>query len=175
MVGNLIMKLTKLLILAGMTMKVMAIDVAEAFSFNCIHCYNIEPQVQSLRQSAKVNYIPLPIYDPKDINQLAVINAYFAAQALGKEPQFRLAYFNAVFNQGMSAYAPETLVSVLTACNLNNKAFYSLASSERITRKVQFAASLAVRYQINGTPTFIVNNNQVFEGENAIQEIAALY
>jgi 2-hydroxychromene-2-carboxylate isomerase len=75
----------------------------------------------------------------------------------------------------MPAYTPATLVSVLTVCNLNNKAFYSLASSERITRKVQAAASLAVRYQITGTPTFIVNNNQVFEGENAIQEIAALY
>lgn len=169
------MKLIKTLILASISMRVFSLEIAEVFSFNCIHCYNIEPQVQVLRQSQKISYVPLPIYDPRDINQLAVINAYFAAQALGKEPQFRMAYFNAVFNQGMPAYAPETLMSVLTACNLNNKAFYSLAGSERITRKVQAAASLAVRYQITGTPTFIVNNNQVFEGENAIQEIAALY
>lgn len=169
------MKLIKTLLLASISMRVFSLEVAEVFSFNCIHCYNIEPQVQALRKSQKVSYIPLPIYDPRDINQLAVINAYFTAQALGKEQQFRSAYFNSVFNVGMQAYAPDTLISVLNACGLNNKAFFALATSKKITDKVRDSAAMVVRYQISGTPTFIVNNNQLFEGENAIQEIAALY
>jgi thiol:disulfide interchange protein DsbA len=161
----------RVFIVAIMVTKLFALELAEVFSFSCIHCYNVEPQVQSFAQNKQVKFVPIPLYDQTDINEVAVINAYFAAADIGKQWKFRQHYYDAVFVYGMQAYSKEALAYTLSKCELNNKAFYTLASSSKIRVRVQHAVDLAIKYNVSSTPTFIVDGTNYFEGENAIQEI----
>lgn len=163
----------KFFIVVIMATKLFALELAEIFSFSCIHCYNVEPQLQSFAQNKQVKFVPIPLYDQTDINEVAVINAYFAAVSLGKQWQFRKHYYDAVFIYGLPVYSKEALAYTLTKCELNNKAFYALASSAKVRIQVQRAVDLAIKYSVTSTPTFIVNGVNYFEGENAIQEIIA--
>lgn len=171
---NLLRKL-QLIALVGYVGHASALDVAEVFSFTCIHCFNVEPQVEALAKQQKVNYIPVPLYDQDNINEVAVINAYFAAKDLGREWAFRQSYFGAVFSRGLPAYQPETLKYTLQLSGLNNAQFYKLASSAKVTKEVQSAVNLAIKYAATGTPTFIVNGARSYEGEDAIQQIYTDY
>lgn len=147
-----------------------ALDITEIFSFTCIHCYNVEPLVEQLARQPNIKFIPVPLYDQTNINEVATINAYFAAKSLGKEMSFRNVYFSAVFNGGYSAYTPETLKYVLQSIGLNNGDFYRLASSKQIINNVNYAVNLAIKYGATGTPTFIANGH-FYEGEDALQQI----
>lgn len=152
------------------SMNAHALDIIEVFSFTCVHCYNIEPQVEASARQAGIKYIPVPLYNQSNINEVAAINAYFAADSLGKGWSFRQSYFNAVFVQNYPAYAPQTLAYVLNMIGLSNPSFYQLASSSQIIAKVSNAVNLAIKYNVTGTPTFIVNG-QFYEGEDALQQI----
>lgn len=156
-----------------MSTRLFALELTEVFSFSCIHCYNAEPQVQNFAQNTQVKFVPIPLYDQTDINEVAVINAYFAAISLGKQWQFRKYYYDAVFVYSLPVYSKDALIYTLTKCGLNNKAFYGLASSDKVRTQVQSAVDLAIKYNVTSTPTFIVNGVNYFEGENAIQEIVA--
>lgn len=147
-----------------------SLDIIEVFSFTCIHCYNVEAQVEQVAKQPKIRISPVPLYDQTNINEVATINAFFAARSLGKEWQFRKAYFTNVFTLGYPAYTPETLKYVLQSINLDNKVFYKLASSQEIIREVNKAVNLAIKYNVSGTPTFIANGH-FYEGEYALQEI----
>lgn len=149
---------------------VSGLDITEIFSFTCIHCYNVEPQVEQLAQQPNIKFIPVLLYDQTNINEVATINAYFAAKSLGKEMAFRNIYFSAIFNGGYTAYTPATLKYVLDSIGLNNSDFYKLASSKTIINNVNYAANLAIKYGATGTPTFIANGH-FYEGEDALQQI----
>lgn len=147
-----------------------ALDITEIFSFTCIHCYNVEPQVEQLSAQPNIRFIPVPLYDQTNINEVATINAYFAANSLGKGMNFRRSYFTAVFNAGYPAYTPETLKYVLQSIGLNNPDFYKLASSKTIINNVNYAVNSAIKYGATGTPTFVANG-RFYEGEDALQQI----
>lgn len=147
-----------------------AVEVTEIFSFTCSHCYNVEAQLQQLARQPTVKVIAVPLYDPRNINEVAAISAFFAAKSLGKEWVFRQNYFNAVFTMGYQAYSPSALQYTLTNSGLNTPSFYKLASSQQIINDVSKSANLAIKYGVTGTPTFIVNG-VFYEGEDGLQQI----
>lgn len=153
--------------------KSFAIELTEIFSFTCSHCYNVEAQVEQATMARGVTFIPVPLYDPQKLNEIAAINAYFAAVSLGKGNLYKRAYFDAIFTRGLEAYSKEALIYTLNQCGLNNKPFFELAGSKKITTMVNYAVSLAIKYNVTSTPTFVVNGTTFYEGENGIQEIFA--
>lgn len=159
-----------ILLLLGLGTAVNALEITEIFSFNCGHCYNIEPQVAQVAATPGIKIIPIPLYDQNDINNVAVISSFFAAKSLGKEWEFRRNYFNSVFAVGYAAYSPAALKYTLSKSGLDNSRFYKIASSQNVINQMNNAVTLAVKYNASGTPTFIVNG-RFYEGENALQEI----
>ncbi len=161
----------KFLIISLLTFKLFAIEITEVFSFTCSHCYNIEAQVEQASTSKGVVFVPVPLYDPRNLNEVAAISAYFAAVSLGKGNVFKRAYFDAIFVRGLEAYSKEALVYTLNQSGLNNKSFLTLAGSKQTTTMVNYAVNLAIKYNVTSTPTFVVNGTKFYEGENGIQEI----
>lgn len=159
-----------LIILFSIIINANALDVTEVFSLNCGHCYSVEPQVEQLAQDPRIKIISVPLYDQSNINHVGAISSYFAAKSLGKEWAFRKYYFNAIFAVGYEAYSPAALKYTLTKIGLNTPSFYKLASSREIIEQMNNAVNLAIKYNVSGTPTFIVNG-RFYEGENALQEI----
>lgn len=147
-----------------------ATEVTEIFSFTCSHCYNVEGQLQQIAQQPNIKVISVPLYDPRNINEVAAISAFFAARSLGKEWVFRKNYFNAVFVMGYQAYSAPALQYTLINSGLNLSSFYKLASSQQIVGEVSRSANLAIKYGVTGTPTFIVND-VFYEGEDGLQQI----
>lgn len=152
-------------------MNAFGIELTEIFSFTCSHCYNAEEQLEQAASSNKVVFVPVPLYDPRNLNEVAAINAYFAAISLGKGMVFRRSYFNAIFVEGDALYSKAALIYTLNQCGLNNKTFFDLAGSRKISLNVTNAVNLAIKYNISSTPTFIVNGSSIYEGENGIQQI----
>lgn len=147
-----------------------ALEIIEVFSFSCSHCYSVEPQLQSLSMRKDIQITSIPLYNPNNIDEVATISAFFAAKSLGKEWQFRQTYFTNVFRLGYPVYSGSTLKYSLTQIGLDNQQFYKLASSPIILNQMRNAANQAIKYNVSGTPTFIVNG-QFYEGEDGLQKI----
>lgn len=147
-----------------------ALDITEIFSFSCSHCYNVENQVEQIAKQRDIRVIPVPLYNPNNINETAVTSSLFAAKKMGKEWAFRRAYFNAVFVNGYPVYANQTLKYALSQAGLDNKQFYQMASSKQVINDMVQSANLAIKYNVSGTPTFIVNE-RLYEGEDGLKKI----
>ena len=73
------------------------IEVAEVFSYRCIHCAEFQPKVNAWKKSmpadVRFEYVPAVFGGTWD----TFARAYFAAQVIGVQPRTHDAVFKAVF------------------------------------------------------------------------------
>ena len=144
--------------------------IVEFFSFNCVHCANVNSKLINYVAKNKVKY--LDINFDRDSNALATNIMYYIATDAGVGPQFKTSYFKAV-NSGMPIYTPSTLQYVIN--QVKNSAMEQLMRSpeekEHIKQKLAYVQSLINKYDIQVTPTFLINQTTLVEGEDVINNM----
>lgn len=144
--------------------------IVEFFSFNCVHCANVNARLDSYIAKNNVKYLDINV--DKDPNALATDIMYYIATDAGVGPQFKTSYFKAV-NSGMPIYTPSTLQYVTN--QVKNPAMKQLMKSheekEHIKQKLAYVQSLTNKYNIQVTPTFLINQSTLVEGEDVINNM----
>jgi protein dithiol oxidoreductase (disulfide-forming) len=157
------------------------VEVMEVFSYGCIACNQFVPVAKrlesSLPKNAKLVYLPAS-FNPAEAWPMFQ-RAYLTAQALGIADKTHDAMYEAVWKTGeLGVVDPttrkikRTLPTIEDAARFYNKRtgvavdkFVSTANSFSIEMKVKQADELVRAYQVDSTPTLIVNgryriNNQ---------------
>ncbi len=144
--------------------------LVEFYSFTCSHCASVNKKLESYIASQKIKYLDVNI-DSSDAAMQTSLMYYIAIDA-GVGSKFKSAYFNAIAS-GMPAYTPDTLKYVVNQIQspkllalLNDK-----AEQQRVTQKLQYANSLIAKYHIQATPTFLINQSTLLEGEEVINQL----
>lgn len=144
--------------------------IVEFFSFNCVHCANVNSKLINYVAKNKVKYLDINV--DKDLNALATNIMYYLATDAGVGPQFKTSYFKAV-NSGMPIYTSSTLQYVTN--EVKNSAIEQLMRSpeekEHIKQKLAYVQSLINKYDIQVTPTFLINQTTLVEGEDVINNM----
>jgi len=135
------------------------IEVAEVFSYRCIHCAEFQPKVnawkaKSLPADARWEYVPAVFGGTWD----TFARAFFAAQLMGIQPKTHDKVFNGVFvEQAAGSGTVEDIAKMYSAWGVDQAKFLATMNSFGVTAKLNRAKQFAMRTGITATPTIIVN------------------
>lgn len=164
------MKKCLLILLFGFNFYAQAEDIksmVEFFSYRCSHCANVNSKLDDYVNKSKINFLAINV-DNNDIAMPTNI-MYNVAVDAGIGQQFKSAYFSAVAT-GMPAYAPATLSYVVNQIKtpLFEKLLKDPNEKQSIKQKLNYAAELLVKYPVQATPTFLINDNALVQGEDFV-------
>lgn len=144
-------------------------SLVEFFSFRCSHCANVTPKLEYYLSTHNVQFMDVNV--DGDIAIPTMIMYYVATDA-GVGFQFKNAYFTAVAN-GMPAYTSDTLNYVYNQIKIPKLVSLLKSSAEKaaIKNKLTLANQLLSKYHIQATPTFLINNSILLEGEDIINTL----
>ena len=160
------------------------VEVMEVFSYGCPACFQFAPVAKKLQASlpanAKLVYLPASFNPSEDWPMFQ--RAYLTAQTLGVADKTHDAMFDAVWKPGgpLAISNPTTrqlkrpLPSIEDAAAWYNKQsgvavdkFVGAAKSFAVDVKMKAADDLITSYQVDRTPTIIVNGKYRLHAESA--------
>lgn len=144
--------------------------IVEFFSFTCKHCANVNEMLEQFIASHNAKYLDVNVDNNK--KSLPTNIMYYIAIDAGIGSQFKTTYFN-VLASGMPAYTQETLNYVVNQIK-TPKLIQLISSSEEqehVKQKLIYANSLLATYHIQVTPTFLINQTTLLEGEDVINSL----
>lgn len=134
------------------------IEVAEVFSYRCIHCAEFQPSVNAWKKTMPADvrweYVPGAFGGSWD----DFARAYFAAEILGVQARTHDAVFKGVFvDQLIKSGSAEEIAGMYGKWGVDSAKFLSTMQSFGVTAKLNRARQFALRTGVNATPTIIVN------------------
>ena len=134
------------------------IEVAEVFSYHCIHCADFQPYMNrwKARMPADVRLTYVHAAFGGVIDNLA--RGFYAAESLGATERTHDALFRAFHvERKITTGAIDEVADVYAGLGLDRKKMLDTMNSFGITSKVNRAKQFALRTGVTGTPTIIVN------------------
>ena len=132
------------------------IDVVEFFWYGCIHCYNLEPAIESwskkLPPDVQFRRIPA-IFNARWAHDAAI---FYAFEALGVLDKVHRPFFDAIHKDHLRTDDPQALDDWLQKHGIDPKKFNETLKSFGVQSKTRRAAQLTGAYKIDGTPAMAV-------------------
>ena len=134
------------------------IEVAEVFSYRCIHCAEFQPKVNTWKKSmpkdVRWEYVPAVFGGNWD----NFARAYFAADLMGVQPKTHDNVFKGVFvDQTAGQGSIEDIAAMYAKWGVDRAKFLATMNSFGVTGKINRAKQFAQRTGVQATPTIIIN------------------
>jgi thiol:disulfide interchange protein DsbA len=133
-------------------------EVAEVFSYACIHCFHFQPLVNAYKKTmakdVRWEYVPAAFGGPFD----TMGRAYFAAQQLGVQEKTHDAVFAGIFEQQkLKQGTPDEVADLYAGLGVDRAKFMAALRGEAVAARFQQARGFAMATGVEATPTLIVN------------------
>ena len=143
------------------------IEVAEFFWYGCIHCYNLEPNIE-----AWLKRIPPDVHFrriPAVFNQRMAADAaiYYAFEAGGLVEKLHKPFFDAIHKNGLKTSDNNALTDWLIKQGVDPLKFADAMKSFGVQSKVRRAAQHTLGAKIDGTPAMLVQGRYSISAEQA--------
>lgn len=134
------------------------IEVAEVFSYRCIHCAEFQPSVniwkKTMPADVRWEYVPGVFGGTWD----DFARAFFAAEILGVRERTHDAVFKGVFvDELIKTGTPQEIAAMYGRFGVDQAQFLSTMQSFGVTAKLNRAKQFAMRTGVNATPTIIID------------------
>jgi thiol:disulfide interchange protein DsbA len=134
------------------------IEVAEVFSYACIHCARFQPAVDTWlkKKPRDVQWEYVPAVFGGAFTTFAA--AYYAADQLGVRERSHSAVFKAIFDEkAVKTSEPSAIADLYARWGVKPAAFLAAMDGAAVSDKLSMARRFAVDTGVTGTPTLIVN------------------
>jgi thiol:disulfide interchange protein DsbA len=141
------------------------IEVVEVFAYWCHHCADFQPKIdawkKTLPASVRFSYVPLPS-DADD----AFARAYFAAETIGALGKTHNATFRAVHADSTlpKNASGDEIAAFYAKLGVDMKKYKPATQGFIPAGQLQKAREFALRSEVEGTPTLIVNGRYRVRG-----------
>jgi protein dithiol oxidoreductase (disulfide-forming) len=134
------------------------IEIAEVFSYACVHCFTFQPMVNkwktTMAKDVRWEYVPAAFGGPFD--QFA--KAYFAAQILGVQEKTHDAVFKGIFTDKLVKQGtPDEVADLYARFGVDRAKFLATMAGNDVKARMAKAKDFAMRAGVESTPTLIVN------------------
>ena len=146
------------------------IEVLEFFWYGCIHCYNLEPRLETwLRTLPKdVEFRRVPtVLSERWAHDAAV---FYAFDAMGLLDKLHRPFFDAIHQDRLRTDDPKALGQWLQKQGVDAQKFADTARSFGVQSKVKRAIRLTSDYRIEGTPAMAVHGRYTVPSSDAMLE-----
>ena len=134
------------------------IEVAEVFSYACVHCAHFQPLVDTWlrkkRPDVQWEYVPAVFGGP--FTSFAA--AYYAAEDLGIRERSHSGVFKAIFDEKAVKNAePQVIADLYARWGVDPPKFVAAMQADSVRERMDRARRFAMDSGVTGTPTLIVN------------------
>jgi len=141
------------------------IEVAEFFWYGCIHCYNLEPALETwvpkLPADAYFRRIPA-VFNERWAHDAAI---FYAFEVLGVLDKLHRPFFDAIHKDRLQTDKPAALGEWLTRNGIDPKKLEATMKSFGVQSKVKRAAQMTAGARIDGTPALMVHGRYTISAE----------
>lgn len=150
------------------------VEVTEVFSYGCVHCAQFAPSAEKLRKQlpAGVKFELLPA--PFNTEWLPFARAYYAAKQLGVVDRTHLELFVAKFGQNYPINSMDELADFYAREGVDRAQFMRIATSAETTAKLKSDLELIRQWQVDGTPTIVVDGKYRVATVHSFDEMIAV-
>jgi thiol:disulfide interchange protein DsbA len=151
------------------------IEVVEFFWYGCIHCYNLEPALESwvkkLPPDVQFRRVPA-VFNPRWGHDAAI---FYTFEAMGLLDKLHKPLFDAIHRGGLRTDNPQALDQWLQKQGVDPKKFNETMKSFAVQSKTRRAVQLTTGYGIEGTPAMAVQGRYVVNaGDGILQTVSGL-
>jgi len=144
------------------------IEVLEFFWYGCIHCYNLEPRIETwLRTLPKdVEFRRVPaVFNERWAHDAAI---FYAFEALGVLDKLHRPFFDAIHRDRLRTDNAQALNEWLGKNGVDPKKFEATVKSFGVQSKTKRAIRLTSAYKIDGTPQMAVHGRYTVPAGDAM-------
>ena len=147
------------------------VEVVELFFYGCPHCYHLEPDLKKWLAKKPDNVVFIRV--PAVFNPAWALHArvFYTAESLGLfdngKLEFHEAFFDEIHKHKKRLNKKKTIMAFFTRFGVSAEDFNNTFESFAVNTKVNRAASLSKRYQLDGVPSMIVNGKYRVDGPMA--------
>ena len=132
------------------------IEVLEFFWYGCIHCYNLEPRIETwlktLPKDVEFRRVPA-VFNERWGHDAAI---FYALEAMGVLDKLHRPLFDAIHRDRLRTDKAEELTPWLQKHGIDPKKFEATVKSFGVQSKTRRAVRLTSDYKIDGTPAMAV-------------------
>jgi len=150
------------------------VEVVEVFSYGCIHCAHFAPTADQLRKSLPKGVVFKLMPAPFNEQWMPFARAYYAADKLGVVERTHLELFKAKFEQQYPLNTLDELADFYASHGVNRAEFLRIANSDAATAQMQKDLALMQHWQVDQTPTIVVDGKYRSAHIKSLDELAAL-
>lgn len=146
------------------------IEVAEFFWYGCIHCYNLEPNIEAWlkRIPPDVHFRRIPaVFNNRMAGDAAI---YYAFEALGLVDKLHKPFFDAIHKGGLKLGDNGAVTDWVAKQGVDAAKFTDTMKSFGVQSKVRRAAQHTLAAKIDGTPAMLVQGRYSISAEQAGRE-----
>jgi len=141
------------------------VEVLEFFWYGCIHCYNLEPALETwlktLPAHAQFRRVPA-VFSERWAYDAAI---YYTFEALGVLDKLHRPFFDAIHRDRLRTDNQQALAEWLQKNGVDPKKFSDTMKSFGVQSKTKRAIQLTSAYKIDGTPAMAVNGRYTVSAE----------
>jgi thiol:disulfide interchange protein DsbA len=150
------------------------VEVVEVFSYGCVHCAQFAQLADGLRKQlpkgAEFKLLPAPFNE----QWMPYARAYYAADKLGVVDRTHLALFKAKFDDHYPINSMDELADFYQRQGVDRAKFLQLATSPEATAKMASDLALIQKWQVDGTPTIVVDGKYRVAAVHSHEEMVAV-
>jgi thiol:disulfide interchange protein DsbA len=133
------------------------IEVLEFFWYGCIHCYNLEPKIdtwlKSLARDVEFRRVPA-VLSERWAHDASI---FYTLDALGVLDKLHRPLFDAIHRDRLRTDQATSLSTWLEKNGVDTKKFLETAKSFGVQSKARRAVRLTTDYKVDGTPAMAVH------------------
>jgi len=133
------------------------IEVLEFFWYGCIHCYNLEPRIETWLKKlpADVEFRRVPaVFNERWAHDAAI---FYAFEAMGLLDKLHKPFFDAIHRDRLRTDHAPALTQWLEKHGVDPKKFEATVKSFGVQSKTRRAVRMTADYKIDGTPAMAVH------------------
>ena len=133
------------------------IEVVEFFWYGCIHCYNLEPVLETwlkkLPPDTQFRRVPA-VFNQRWAHDAVI---YYTMEAMGLVDKLHRPLFDAIHRDKLDTANEKALSQFLEKHGVDPKKFVDTMKSFGVQSKARRAVQLTTAYKIDGTPAMAVH------------------
>lgn len=135
------------------------VEVLEAFSYGCPHCYHFEPEIEAWKKQLPANteFVRFHVIFDGNPGWEVYARAFYTAETLDVVDKVHKAIFDAIHEQKINVETDEKMADLFAKHGIKKQDYLDTAHSFTVDSKIRRARELTRRYGVDGVPTMIVN------------------
>ncbi len=149
------------------------IEVLEFFFYGCIHCYHLHPYLSkwqaTMPKDVKLDFVPVhfnPSWEP-------MAYTFYALKAMGQQGRLDDKLYD-VMNSQQPLLNMDAIADFVAKNGVNREKFIKYYQSFSVQSEVEHSGQMTMAYQVEGTPTLVVDGRYVITGLEPQDAIRAL-